>query len=206
MMTRLLAVACGALALSTSARAEFFVGGAGGISDWPDAACSQAASSCDHRSGTWLVRSGYIFLPYMGLEARYMDLGRATSSVPGTTINSTPTSTDLRFESKGGAIGAIAALPLSPAFAFIAFAGAARLKTTSDVPDVTVSGASGEGTVTVPGFHAEETKSKPYFGVGVDYLVARNVSVGVEATRYRVQFGGTDNVDTLTASLTFRFR
>ena len=50
-MTRLLAVACGALALSTSARAEFFVGGAGGISDWPDAACSQAASSCDHRSG-----------------------------------------------------------------------------------------------------------------------------------------------------------
>jgi len=57
------AAACGALALSTSARAEFFVGGAGGISDWPDAACSQAASSCDHRSGTWLVRGGYMFLP-----------------------------------------------------------------------------------------------------------------------------------------------
>jgi len=90
------AAACGALALSTSARAEFFVGGAGGISDWPDAACSQAASSCDHRSGTWLVRGGYMFLPYLGLEARYMDLGRATSSVQGTTINSTPTWTDLR--------------------------------------------------------------------------------------------------------------
>jgi hypothetical protein len=188
--------------ISAHARADFFVGAAGGISDWPNAiACPPTAGSCDKRGGTWLVRGGYMFLPYLGIEARYVDLGRATFSVPSVT-NGMPTGTDVRLDSKGGAIGAVAALPVSDAFAFVAVAGATRLKTTLEIPETTTP--LSEGVAVVAGFHSEATKTNPYFGLGVDYRVAPNTSVGVEATRYRL--GGSDNVDTLTASLTFHFR
>lgn len=196
--------AAAAAAISFDVGAEAFIAAAGGASDWPGGVCS-AAGSCDHRDSTWLVRGGYMFAPYIGIEARYVDLGRARASLPFV-ANGTPMSLDTRYESKGGAIGAVAALPVSPAFAFVAVAGAARLKSSIDTPDMTVPGSGGEGVVTQVGFHAEETKTNPYYGLGVDYRVYPNVSVGVEATRYRVQLGGTDHVDTFTASLTFHFR
>jgi outer membrane autotransporter protein len=197
--------ACGATLLSLHARAEFFVGAAGGVSDWPNAVCSEAASSCDHRGTTWLVRGGYMFLPYLGLEARYVDLGRTSASFSSVT-NGAATSTDSHFTSKGAAIGAVAAVPISEGFAFVAVAGAARLKTRFEVPGTESPALDGSGIVTTPAFHADDTKTNPYYGLGVDYRVAPNMSVGVEATRYRVQFGGKDNVDTFTASLTFHFR
>jgi outer membrane autotransporter protein len=56
------------------------------------------------------------------------------------------------------------------------------------------------------GFHAEEKKTHAYYGVGVDYRFAPNLSVGAEATRYRIGLGGTDDVDAFTASLTYHFR
>jgi hypothetical protein len=205
-MRKMLFAAASAVAvLSLDVHAQAFIGAAGGVSDWPNDVCSAASSSCDHRGGTWLVRGGYMFMPYIGIEARYVDLGRTTSSIPSA-INGVVTSTDTHFESKGGAIGAVAALPVSPEFAFVAVAGFARLKTSFDTPETSTTGTVGEGTVTTPGFHSEDTNTNPYFGVGVDYLVARNLTAGVEATRYRVKFGGTENVDTFTASLTYHFR
>jgi len=199
-----LLAAAAAAAISLDARAEAFIGAAAGVSDWPGGVCS-AAESCDHRDGTWLVRGGYMFAPYIGIEARYVDLGRARASLPFV-ANGTPMSLDTRYESKGAAIGAVAALPVSPAFAVVAVLGAARLESSLDTPDTTVPGSAGTGVVTQVGFRAEETKTNPYYGLGVDYRVYPNVTIGVDATRYRVQLGGTDNVDTFTASLTFHFR
>jgi len=199
-MRKMLLVAASAAAVfSLEAHAQGFIGVAGGVSNWSDDACGQAASSCDHRGGTWLIRGGYMFLPYIGIEARYVDLGR--SSFTNTfTANGGPASQTSHFESKGGAIGVVGAWPIAADFALVGVAGASRLKTSFDVPG-TVS-TSDVAVITTPGFHADETKTKPYFGIGVDYLVARNLSAGVEATRYR----GTFDIDTLTASLTFHFR
>ena len=150
-----LAGAAMSFAVHADARAEGFIGAAAGSSEWPSAACA-TSDSCDRHDATWSVRGGYMFGPYVGLEARYVDLGRA------------------------------------------------RMKTTLEIPDVTIAGDS--SNVTVLGARGSDTKTKPYYGVGLDYAFARDWSAGVEATRYRVSFGGTDDVDTLTASLTYRFR
>jgi opacity protein-like surface antigen len=206
-MHRMLCVAaCGATFLSMNAHAEFFMGAAGGASDWPGAVCSEAASSCDHRGTTWLVRGGYMFLPYLGIEARYVDLGRATSTVTGILNGTTPFPMETRYDSKGAGVGAVAALPISEGFAFVAVAGVARLKTSFDEPGTESPALDPGFIITTPGVHADDTKTNPYYGLGVDYRVAPNVSVGLEAARYRVQFGGKDNVDTFTAGLTFHFR
>jgi len=199
-----LAVAILSLAAVTAfnAHAEAFLGVAGGASQWPSATCP-GAGSCDRRDGVWSVRAGYMFLPYVGIEARYVDLGKAKSSVTSTTSEG-DFSADTTFKATGAGVGVVFAAPLMENFALTGVVGAARMKTSLDTPDVSFPAA--EGTVTQIGFHADQTKTNPYYGVGVDYRFAPNLSVGVEATRYRVTLGGSDDVDAFTASLTYHFR
>src|SRR3954469_21389479 len=167
-------VAC----LSLHARSEGVVGLAAGEGQWPSDACS---GSCDRRDTVWSARAGWMFSPYIGLEARYVDLGRARSSQTFTdvTINSS-------IAARGAGVGALLALPIAHGLRLTAAGGVTRMKTSFDRPDADVASNPGEGILTVAGFHSDVTRTRPYYGVGVDYDVAPNVSAGVEAARYRV--------------------
>ena len=198
-------LACGlavaALATTLDARADGFVGIGGGASEWPDSSCP-VFSECDHRSNAWMMRAGAMIRPWIGIEARYVDLGRASSV--SRFIGGTPLDIGTRLESRGAGVGAVFAVPVADDFHLTGTAGVARIRTRGELSTPGFTAVAGS----IPDFvtTASDTKTKPYYGVGVDYRLSPAFSVGVEATRYRVSFGGTDDIDTLLARLTYRFR
>jgi hypothetical protein len=199
MKKAILSLALGTAALSCDARAEAFVGAAAGMSDWPSDVCSGAAS-CDRHDTAWTLRAGYMFMPYVGVEARYVDLGRARNSRDVFGLGMI----DARFAARGAGVGLVLAAPLNDALRITGVVGAARMESTSETFDAILS--EGETGIVVPGMRTSETKTNPYYGVGVDYALRRDLSVGLEATRYRVRFGGNADIDAITANVTYHFR
>jgi hypothetical protein len=200
-MKRLLVVAAAAATLFTAeAQAEGFIGFSGGQSQWPKEFCFDG---CDRHDTTWAARGGWMFTPWVGIEARYVDLGETRSHQPyaGSAF-------DWRFNSKGAGVGAVFAVPFGGSgFGFNAVAGVARMKTTVDSNDITVPTQGEGGSVTLVGVRGSVTSTEPYAGVGFDYRFNPNLSAGLEATRYRTKFfGDRQDVDAYTASITYRFR
>lgn len=191
--------AAGALA-ALDARSEGFAGIAAGGARWPSDVCG-SRGSCDRGDTAWSARVGYMFSPYIGIEARYVDLGRAKlteSTISGADI-------DARIGAKGAGVGAVAAFPFADRFRITGAAGVARMRTRYERPDVSLASGGEGGTAAVVGLSYSETKTRPYYGVGLDYAFAPNLSLGVEATRYRVGLAGTADVDTFMGGITYRF-
>jgi len=196
---RILGIAAVAALTSLQANAgEGFVGAGGGRADWPDDVCTNA-SACDRHAAGWYAKGGYMFLPWIGIEGRYVDLGRAKSEFaqPNITFES-------RYELRGPGVGAIMALPVGPDLSVNAVAGVMRQRLSIEQPDVTIQANGEGGVITAVGFRGSTTKTRPYYGVGVDMRIATNLSVGLDLTRYRLD-GGAD-IDTLTGGVTYRFR
>lgn len=189
------AIAClavAAAALSLDARCEGSVGVGAGASQWPS--FCPTTFGCDRHDTAWSARAGWMFSPYIGIEARYIDLGRArTGSKPGA----------VRLGSKGAGLGLALAWPFADRLSLTGVAGVARMKSNLDAPAVTTADG---GVIVLEGFHASATKTEPYYGLGLEYALTRDFSAGIEASRYRVGFEGSDDVDAVMASITYRFR
>ena len=201
MKTAVATLAATAALLSLDGHAGVFATIGGGASDWPD--CGSGAVSCDHKDGTWFGRVGFgiPLVPFLGVEARYVDLGRNKSSLPFANVP-----IDTTVESKGAGVGAVLQVPIPLDLALNAVAGFARMKGSVTQHDAIIGTTTEGGVVTSVGFSGSRTKTNPYYGIGIDYrLNNSNFSVGAEATRYRVDFGSKDNVDTYTLSFTYRF-
>ena len=182
------ALAAVAALISLDGHAGAFATIGAGAADWPD--CGSGAVSCDRREGAWFARAGVgiPLVPFLGVEARYANLGR--SSYGTQVLQSPPVTQDVTVESKGAGVGAVLQVPIPLDLTLSGVAGLMRMKTSA----------------TLLGFSGSLTKTNPYYGVGIDYRLNNSkFSVGAEATRYRVDFGVKDNVDTYTVSFTFRF-
>src|SRR3954469_12145848 len=157
-----LAVAClaaTAALVSFDGRAELFASIGGGASDWP----SCAGYSCDRKDGAWFARvgAGIPLVPFLGVEARYVDLGRFKYNAGALDPR------DAKVESKGAGVGAVFTVPTPIGLSVSGVAGIARMKNEVTVSDAVV-GSGGGGTVTSVGFSGSETSTKPYYGLGVD--------------------------------------
>ncbi len=172
------------LASSVSvAQAQGYVGASAGQTELKED-CTGGVI-CDYKDTGFKVFGGWMFMPYFGVEAAYVDLGKATESVPGISA---------QIESSGFGLWAKAALPIEN-FALFAKAGFAYL-------DTKVSGSvSGIGSASV-----SESNGNPAWGVGAAFNFTKNFGVLVEYERFRVEFqGDKSDVDMMSAGLVYRF-
>lgn len=146
------AVVAAASTLSSAAMAQAYVSAAVGQGHL-DADCTGVAS-CDNTGTAAKVTGGYTFAPGFAAELGYLSFGKAKAS-------DGPVSVDIKLE--GFTVGVAFRAPLGEKFGFSARAGAARLK------------SKVHGTVTGIGSASDaETHTKPYFGIGVDYVFNKN--------------------------------
>jgi hypothetical protein len=198
-----------ALAASTPAQAELFAGASALRSEWPTSSCGPG--SCDRHGSGWAVRAGYMFLPWLGLEARAFDLGESRNPLDlsnGGGVSTGPGDLGLSSHdssAKGSGLGAALAFPLAEGFYLTGVAGMARTRT-QGYSFTTISGST--GTVTsASAFRASDWE--PYYGVGVEYFFTRQIAVTLDAQRYQLpgkELGAPKHLDTLGVGVTFRFR
>ena len=150
--------------------------------------CSGTAS-CDTTDIGFKISGGYTFLPYLGTEIAYVDLGKATADLGGGLSGS--------ITDSGVAIYAIGILPIE-AFSFYGKAGFTRLDTKVSA---SASGISGSDTSTNNNFS---------WGVGAAYAINMNLSANFEWERYKAEFSdlglsAKDNIDLVSLGMKYRF-
>lgn len=184
------------------AHAQAFVGASAGRTDWKDVECGNAAA-CDRKDTGWTIRGGYRYTPWFGVEGRYFDLGKAHTAVAAGD-GGDPVNAD--FSAKGFGIDVVLSWPVSDRVSVSGMAGIARSEAKSDFPERTFD--SGGATITQVGVQQTRRGTNPYYGLGVAFGVTPQLSVSLEAERYRIDFGGssTASVDMLGAGLVYRFR
>lgn len=200
----ILAAASAAAGLALPAfGAQGFVGASGGRSDWPGGTCIPGGS-CTRDDTAWSVRGGYMFTPYFGVEARFFDLGRSQTSLPGGTAPDGRPIIPFHAESEadGAGVGAVAAWPLGLGFTFSGAVGIARTDATV-FSSVSVA-APGGGEATSQQFLSAR-KWKAYYAVALDYAFTRQLSLTLEAQRHRLPVEGAGSVDVVGAGLLYRF-
>lgn len=163
-----LVIAAAASMLSFNALAQGYVSAAVGPSD-ADIDCTGAAT-CDKTSTAVKLVGGYRFGSNFSGELGYMDLGKATASGSGISV-----------EMKASALmlGVAYQAQLSPTWGANFRLGVASVKTR-------ISGTvSGLGSAS-----DSETNTVPYVGVGVNYAVSKNVKLEFGADFTRAEYDG----------------
>lgn len=201
----LLAAALLAALAPIASRAESFVGANLGQASYGSEACF-GPGSCDKTGSAWSVRAGYA-LPFVSVEARYFDLGRARAEqhfdlVSGGTT--TPLTIGGEVKASGLGAGVQAAVPVLPFFAVTALAGASRVRARMSISGATLS--TGGTTVTQPGFTGTRTSTQPYYGLGLRFTFAPGFDASLDAQRYRADLGGGKaDIDFYGVGLTYRY-
>lgn len=152
----LIAASMAAAALvSTSAMAQAYVSADVGVGH-SSIDCSGIAS-CDKNSTSFKVTGGYKFGYGLAAEFGYIDFGKVTASDDGIGV---------KITAKAWTLGAAYEWPFTPEFAGVARLGIASVDTKADAY------VAGEGSGS-----KSETKTEAYYGLGVNYAVAKNVKV-----------------------------
>ena len=154
-----LAVAAASAALSTlPAAAQWYVGAGIGQGD---------ADGAKDKETAWSVRAGYMFTPYIGVEAAYYDLGkyRFEDQLFGTTIRGSS-----EAQAFGGAL--VGVLPINQMFQAYGRVGYARNKVDSklDVDD--------------DRFKSRDKDNGAYWGAGARYMFTPNMGAFAEYTKH----------------------
>lgn len=183
-MNKLLVAAAASLAmLSGAAMAQGYVGaGIGQVRISDD--CS-GTTSCSLTSTGGKVFGGYLFDNGLAVEAHYFDFGKASATAGAA-------SADL----KGSGVGLGMAYfgKFAPDWRGVARLGAASMK-------ADISGSLGGGAAST-----SETKTKVYGGLGLGYMVSRNVSIDLGLDVSAISFqGASDNVRLFSVGVTFGF-
>jgi OmpA-OmpF porin, OOP family len=182
-----LSIAAAALMLSSGAFAQVYIG-AGFGSATVDVDCA-GTTTCDTSSTGWKAFGGYKFGPNWGAEVNYFDFGKAKATLDtGEGI--------LSGEVKATGVGVGVAMfgQFSPSWSGVARVGIAST-------EAKVSGSVG-------GFSASdsETSTNAYFGLGLGYLISKNLSIDGAMDFSRVKYSGESaNVRLLSIGLTLSF-
>jgi OmpA-OmpF porin, OOP family len=170
----------------------WYLGAAVGQSDARDA-CTGIPVSCDNKDIGWKILGGYQFNPNFGLEAAYIDFGKATASgvVLGVNVDGSAKATAAELVAVGN-------VPVGAGFSIYGKAGVFRWDA-----DLSVSAPTA-------GFRASTSDSGTdlTFGAGVRYDFNLRGAVRLEWQRYKdVGNASTvkSDIDFLNVALIFKF-
>jgi outer membrane protein OmpA-like peptidoglycan-associated protein len=242
-LTLIAAAVMVATSASAAERTGFYIGGDIGQSNWnvtqSDANDFAAAIGDELSSGyntvtfakgelsdtdtTFSLFAGYQFVPWLAIEAAYMDLGNETVRAEGTYtyvyVNppgvNTPTggsfSSDAKFESSGWAISALPMLPLGESwnlFGLIGYyMGDNKVSVDFSGQDKNISGAN-IGTPYQFKDHSSDTSGVLLWGGGISYTWNQRVSFRLEYDNVAdvAETGGhKTDVERFTFGLLYRF-
>lgn len=179
-----------ASSLATAALAQGYIGASIGQSDFK-IDCT-GLTSCDKKDTAYKLYGGYMVLPYLGVEAGWTELGKATGSGVFD-FDTTPISGTGELKSRGFFLAGIAAAQFGEASVFGKL-GVASLKT----------------KLTISALGASDSESKTstnlYYGLGAGYEFTKNFGARIEWERFRIKYvDEKDDVDLLSAGVVYRF-
>jgi len=182
-----------ALPLAAHAQAAtpgIYVGTSLGQSEVNNYTTCDPRPDCKKKGTAWKFYSGWQFHRNFAAEFGYTDLGRVSSSVPGTL--------DEAIKVKLGELTLVGSLPATERFSLFAKGGVYYANT---VDDLTVNGATS---------HLTQTNASLTYGLGVQYFVYGGLGVRGELQRYLKVGGGNIgskfDYQLITAGVVWKFR
>jgi OOP family OmpA-OmpF porin len=196
-----------AFAFSGAAFGQGYIGGSIGQSDFKlDCA---GLDTCDTKDTGYKLFGGYMFMPYFGVEAAYVDFGKATATVSNVPVIiagermtrlATPTtlSGSASLKASGFGLWAVGNYPIGNGALF------AKLGLASIENKLDVTGTSG-------GFAAsgsdKTTVTDIAYGLGGAYHFTKNLGVRVEWERFQGKIPGDEkfDLDLMSLGVFYRF-
>jgi outer membrane autotransporter protein len=204
------ALAALVLAAAAPAHAQFYAGASVGRSDvsidrnaladaFLDLGFSGASTTSSDTDTAYRAYAGYLFLPYLGVEAAYVDLGSfrfRTDVDPTGSLSGKP-------GIKGGELSLVGRLPIGERFAVYGRAGVFSARTTTRY---TASGS----VELIDGAERQRKKTtKPAYALGASYDFTHNFGARAEVARYTKLgddlTGGQTDANLVSIGLTYTF-
>ncbi|HEY0195486.1 MAG TPA: outer membrane beta-barrel protein, partial [Kofleriaceae bacterium] len=185
-----LALAALVLAAAVPAHAQLYAGASLGRSDisvernrisdpFLDLGFDSASTTSSDTATAYRAYAGYLFLPYLGVEAAYVDLGSfrfRTNVDPGGSLSGKPSI-------KGGELSVVGRLPIGERFALYGRAGLFSARTR------TRYAATGSVELIEGAERQHKSSTKPSYAIGASYDFTQHLGVRAEWARY-TQLGG----------------
>lgn len=170
------------------ALAQPYIGVSAGQSDYGDCV---GAVSCDSSGTGFKLFGGYMFSPYLGVEASYFDLGKATVDAGFDPVLGNVSG---ELKANGFAAYGVAAAPIGD---FSVFMKAGLASTNLKV----------SARATLAGSASDSESSVDFaFGVGAAYQFTKNLGVRAEWERFRAKFmGEKGDIDLASIGIVYRF-
>jgi OOP family OmpA-OmpF porin len=149
------------------------------------------------RDNGYKVFGGYQFNPNFALEAGYFDLGKF-----GYTARTTPAgSLTGDMSVKGLNLDLVGTLPLTERLSVLGRLGVTSTRTEGDFR------STGSARVPYASAHSSQRSTNPKWGAGLAYAFTDNLSMRLEAERYRINdsVGNRGHVDMVSVGLVYRF-
>jgi opacity protein-like surface antigen len=182
-----------------------YFGAGAGVSRYHDF-CAPGATNCDEDGAAWRVQAGYMFRPWIGLEAAFIDFGEAHQ--PGFLLNPPPNTTSLPSSGDGRtfayALFALFRAPLGPVglHAKVGYAAVtAKFVGNAAVQDNTT------GAITYFNSSARESKGQFIYGLGgtYDFTPQWHVRFDWDRTEAQDNINPKYHVDAYTLGIGYRF-
>lgn len=163
-------------------------------------------------SSSWSVMAGYMANKYIGVEAGYLDLGKASGSISatGSAIVSGQLfvgTANLSFnaDSKGWLLGARGNLPINDQFSLNGRIGQ-YMWTVDTRATASVAGTLG-GAAIAAGSTATKrfSNSDLYYGVGAKYNISKQLAVGLGYSNFKMGKEIDTKASNWDANLNYRF-
>jgi hypothetical protein len=162
--------------------------------------------NCDDTGFAWNARAGYYILPWLGLEASYLDFG--TSTVPGVLVNPPAGTVPIPTDSDNRAFGFVASLvgriPLGPISVMgrVGY-GAITGKFTGNAAVQNVQ----NGAITYFSAMSRDTTGQFVYGAGVAFDFTRSWTGRIDWDRTKAEDGLNPkfDVDMITGGVAYRF-
>lgn len=176
-----------------------------GVSKFDIEACSSGLA-CDDSGFAWNLRAGYHFLPWLGVEASFLDFGAGT--LPGVLAtppaNTVPIPIDSDIRTSGFVASVVGRVPLGPVsvvgrVGWGAITG--KFQGKAAVQDLTT------GAVEYFSAQNRETTGQFVYGVGLTLDIAKSWTARVDWDRTSAEDGRNAkfDVDMFTAGVGYRF-